>query len=273
MNRKCILMALFLSFVGGKLFGQNLLSNGDFEVYKSKPKKSGDFELVDVNNPSFSNSTSPDFFWGKRPRRYKAQPKSGKGMVGLICYHDQLKGKESYREYVSLKLETKMKTGKRYEINFWVTNYFYTTDQQMQRRNSNFSGRFFLEALGINFSLKEPVQNGSSLIKPDCYFKVSIDDYYKYWVQVNLVVEASSDFKYITIGSFEPDSLLNLHKGDNGGLQPFAYYFIDDVSIKAIPSSILEKVKVVDCVEQTIQKDTINIEEPCLLYTSPSPRD
>jgi len=265
MNQKYILMAFLVSFMGGKLFGQNLLSNGGFEVYKSKPKKSGDFELVDVNNPSASNSTSPDFFWGKRPHRYKAQPKSGKGMVGLVCYHDQVRGDESYREYVSLKLDTKMKTGKRYEISFWVTNYFYTTDKRMQRRNSNYSGRYFLEALGISFSLKKPVQYGSGLIEPDCYFQVSIDDYYKYWVQVNLLVEASSDFKYLTIGSFEPDSLLNLHKEDSGGLQPFAYYFIDDVSIKAIPSSVREKV--VDCVEQTIEKDTINVEEPCLTFT------
>lgn len=245
---------------------ENMILNGSFEFFERKPAKEGELPLLNVSNPAAKDSTSPDYYRGRFPRTLrKVTPQDGKGMIGLICYHDQNEN-IPYREYVTLALGEKMRAGHRYKISFYIRNNFVNLKQRINRRNAAFTGRYYLDQIGLSFSTTKIFQDKSLPLEPDCYYPVEINDYYYHeWHYVELTIEASEDAKYVTVGSFQPDSLIQYDTQTEQGKQPYAYYFFDNFTM--IENEYIRDYQLVNCMSLTkdlnldtlAQQDTVDV--------------
>ena len=238
---KTVLVFFFLifSFVGKS---QNLVVNGDFELYDQCPT------VVGSVNGYLQSGYCP--FWEGTTDYYNScdiQPnpcsdyghvgiplnstgyqsaQHGEGYIGLFIYYGS---EENYREYIVLPLMLQLTKDSVYNISFFVSK----------------AETFGMVSDGIMVSFTEdsvPILPGFDVL-PLNGFKMSDSPVIDYtnWVQLKKQYKAVGNEKFMVIGNFKPNSETSFEQGDffpwmcNGniiGYENEAYYYIDNVSVE-----------------------------------------
>lgn len=209
---------------------QNLVPNGSFENVNNLPLNwiSSKSEFAQCFNDWYmpSNGT-PDLFNLNLPISYKTScfstsdnavgqqpPSDGDNMVGIYAYDD---GLPSYREYLQIKLKSKLQIGKTYIVSMNVS---------LADKSS-----YAIKNIGMNLSTSAYTQySGVTILNlPYNVESQEVIDNKALWVNIRDTIVASKAYEYLTIGNFLPDHLTSIFQLDDAS-QP-AYYFIDDVRI------------------------------------------
>lgn len=152
----------------------------------------------------------------------KQAPRTGNRFAGIYTYsHESRPGQTSYREYVQIKLEEPLKPGNKY-----CAEAYASLAEGVYYASNNF---------GMRFNVKEHYSGSFAPLKlvPQLIEKKIIKDTSN-WVKISGMVEVDSVSQYLILGNFaddehtDRDSLTAQHRW-------FAYYFIDDVSVEALP--------------------------------------
>lgn len=237
--RYLLLIVLFIGIQNKPIFGQNLVPNGDFEIYSTLPNSSGDWAFctgwnnVNLNSGSWPYAT-PDYFHtsgtggGKIPNTAfgAVTAQSGNAIIGLYSRHSS---QLNSRDYMSTQLSSPLVVGTTYTISFWMTNgygsYFYGSS---------------CSHMGIQLSMAPLTQVNHENTGGTPQVEVPGDPWLPNWTFYSFTYVATSPFQYVTIGNFNNDATTTTTLHNAGANYPSgAYYFFDDVRIEAtIPLSI-----------------------------------
>lgn len=228
------LPALFLSLSVLAQEGENMVDNAGFEDAKNKKlRRTGDLDRAESWISPTGNTA--DLFSGEAkmpdvmtPENIYGteEPREGINYAGIITY--------SYREkedrtYITAKLNTPMKKGMRYKVQF------YASRAELAKYSAN--------RLGAHFSKRAP---GTDDKVPALILETHVEhpkevvfdgDYG--WDLVCGQYTAEGNEKYITIGNFYSDNEVtekrNRKPRDFRGKQIIAaYYYIDDISVQLL---------------------------------------
>ncbi|MBA3674339.1 MAG: gliding motility-associated C-terminal domain-containing protein [Chitinophagaceae bacterium] len=198
---------------------QNLVTNGDFEIYSNLPTRYGQSYLAvgwnNVNGIYVGFTGSPDYFhllanYGT----YFGQitPISGSAQMGFATY---LNTDKDFREYISTKFSSPMVAGQQYQISFYIT----------QGNDENYT--MSSNGIGVNLSTIPLTQGNNTFIPVSPQIEIpSIVTQKGSWQQYVFTFIAGSAFNYITIGNFRNDANTSVSSGLRG-----AYYFIDKIEV------------------------------------------
>lgn len=228
------LPALFLSLSVIAQEGENMVDNPGFEDAKNKKlRRTGDITRAESWVSPTGNSAdlfsaeakmpdvmTPDNIYGME------EPREGMNYAGIITY--------SYREkedrtYLTAKLNTPMKKGMRYKVQF------YASRAELAKYSAN--------RLGVHFSKRAP---GTDDKVPALILETHVEhpknavfdgDYG--WDLVCGEYTAEGNEKYITIGNFYSDNEVKEQRnrkprGIRGKQIIAAYYYIDDISVQLL---------------------------------------
>lgn len=232
-------------------FGQNLVLNPSFESYSSCPL--GPSELENANNwhHPFNNvigdtcSTSdlyntcspfgalgvgvPDNILGSEPAH------TGNGYAGIIAYEGfaligcTALGGSSWREYAMGELSSPLQAGQEYCVSFYISladNVKWATD--------DIAIYFSNSLLSINCS---SVSNSVLPYTPQLEYTGPDLDNANGWTELSWTYTATGGEAYFTIGNFKNDANTTYSCANSGAFNPYAYYYIDDVSVEPGPCS------------------------------------
>jgi len=148
------------------------------------------------------------------------QARTGSRYVGLITY-DPL---SNYREYIQGSTSAPLVAGQQYCVSMFVS------------RGDNVP--FATNNMGVYFSNTEYMRNAcpnNSLINvtPQLNYTCAPITDTANWVRLQWNYVAQGGERYFTIGNFYNNSNTTVVNLGGGGLNPYAYYYIDDVSIVA----------------------------------------
>ena len=212
------------------LLAQNLVPNGSFEDFNSCPDTT--YNINAANHWFNPGGFTPDYFnpcdttdwnYGVPHNQYGSQlAKTGVSYAGIISSWLYFGG-DSVREYISVKLTDSLKTGKKYEVEFYVSL------ADISPYSANNIGAYFSDTLVLSLSpyslaFIPQVQNN--------YLENPLTDKDN-WIEIKNTYIAQGGEKYIIIGNFNNDAstdTTNLDLG-NPNSDPWAYYYIDDVSV------------------------------------------
>jgi gliding motility-associated-like protein len=218
------LFGTFLLFVFG-LTGeaQNLVPNPSFEKYSNCPNAGGEIYFaipwVDPSSGSsdYYNACSSNF-QSSVPTNLSGHrwPRTGKAYAGIATYASTI---PQAREYIQVKLNDTLVTGKLYCVGFYVS-----FSEVAEFASNGFSAYFSLSPISCSACLLPYIPQINYLGSP-------ITDTAK-WTLISGTFIANGGEQYITIGNFNSDantisSLVN--PSGSGG--PAAYYYIDDVYV------------------------------------------
>jgi OOP family OmpA-OmpF porin len=227
-------MKVFISLAGLLLIAinsqsQNLVVNPDFEM------KGNCAGVIEANSalPGWysANDGSPDYYSALKNNLadYKSKltpsnlagtqvPSSGIAYAGFIAYTNAIQG---YSEYLGGTLTENLVAGMKYHFS-------------MNIALSNKSV-FGIEQIGIYFSVDSLHQKGQNTIVLEPQL---INDHSVVltksagWMKYEMDYIATGDEHFFVIGNFSlPDKINIIKTGRKKGI-PYAYYYIDDVSLK-----------------------------------------
>ena len=232
MNKPFYIFLFFIGFCCETKSQTNLVYNGDFEIYDTcPPMQSGNSTTMNYlkyctgwNMPTegssdYFNACSTNNLSGV-PKNYGGfqYPYNGNGYVGLYALIDFEPCQ--YREYIQTKLITPLIAGKKYDIEYFVSNSF------LQAAVNSISALFTVN------KINSPT---------DCFIKANPQVKYTggfltdtlSWTKISGSFYADGGEEYLTIGFFE-DTLY--HQGvlplipDSVSLGGYTiYYFIDGI--------------------------------------------
>ena len=230
--------------------GDNIIPNPGFERFGNVPigwtYKGADFGRV-VKYWFSATTASPDIYGeGVRvPRDWadkgfgKQKPRTGKAMAGITLY-GCVNGKPHCREYIEIQMAEPLVVDQAYELSYWV----YPMDKSM-----------FINNLGGYFSVK-PIERKtdeilvrdvqvqmSTIVKPEAKDK---------WIKVSGKFKATYEAEHLIIGNFNDDNNTLAEPNGTDGYN-YAYYYVDDVSLRKIPPYITPPVKDDDLTKQTLE--------------------
>ncbi len=216
------------------LVAQNLVPNSDFELYNPCPLAPGEFNnCTSWNNPT---GATPDYLnvcsWQiggvSVPNNILGMQnaRSGNGYAGLIAYEDggiigcpNTLFSSEWREYLHAQLTSPMQAGQSYCVEFFVS--------------LGDNVRYGIEDLGMYISTT-PINDPDSVALPYTPQVVNtngpITDITN-WVQITGTFVASGGEQYICIGNFQDDNSTNVVCANQNALNPYAYYYVEDVYI------------------------------------------
>lgn len=234
---KPLYILFLLLIIGTSSNAQNLVYNGDFEIFDTCPNTSSQLNLcTGWNAPtdgtsdyfnscsSFSSTVSvPNNFAGFQ------QPYSGNGYAGFFPFWDAFPCE--YREYIQTKLTQPMKVGVKYKIEFYVSLSF---------------PQAAVEKIGALFTTNQvnrvdfcPIFASPQVVNQNGFLTDSLG-----WTKIEGDFIANGSEEYLTIGYFEdtinssdlvlpilPDSITL------GFFNP--YYYIDGIEITEIEAEII----------------------------------
>lgn len=227
---------------------ENLIPNPSFEQYSGVPL--GWF----YNGSQFSRlikywysptQASPDAFgpdivvpshWRKKGFGVQ-RPHDGSTMVGITMY-GCADGKPHCKEYVQAPLQESMVIGQKYKVSFWV---------------ASLQDAVYIDKVGALFS-KEPIKlekDGLIEMKPQFRYDRIMQFPKGHWRKMEGEIVADSNYNFITIGNFSPDSDNDVN--DKDAKYKFAYYYIDKVTLTKSPPIIQENDKESSLVEHPIE--------------------
>ena len=208
------------------------LVNPGFEVCSSFPTNTGQWQVVDGWNNAGSMLASPDYYHylGAPAADLPETPMAmvdayeGDAIMGLIASGVQF---TNVREYVTAVFGTPMETGKEYIVSFKLTNGFKTEVS---------TAGLAVSDLGLYFSTSQPIQNGQLPLIVAPQFSLDTVFFSREWESINFIFEADQDYRYMTFGLFGDDSDkdIEIMEGDH---PTYAYYFIDDFFMEAVPEN------------------------------------
>jgi gliding motility-associated-like protein len=217
---------------------QNLVPNASFENLSSCPTDQGQIDraipwysptyygslpMSDVFNscvppPPFGMSGIPLNGWGYQ------YPRTGKGYAGACVFANYMAGSE----YISIKLDSVLETGKNYCINYYVSLSNYDTTIQ-----PNGGSTYAIDCMGLYISdttihlyTYSTIPVVPQIINPAGVFLSDTVN----WMLVSGVYSANGGEQYITIGNFK-DSASTNYIQISYSHSNLTYYYIDDVSV------------------------------------------
>lgn len=210
----------------------NLVPDPGFEVFREVP--------IDwfYTGTDFSNAmqywdsptgASPDVY-GPRiavPHNWRdkgfgnAYPLKGQSMAGLTLYGCQ-KGKPHCREYVQTQLIEPLVPDQRYEVIFWV---------------SHLPNSLQINQIGCAFSIQHQASELDEVLAlaPEVFSQRILYAPANQWLQVRQEFTARTPAEYMIIGNFSTDASTEVARKCAGKCLPFAYYYIDEVSVRKLP--------------------------------------
>jgi outer membrane protein OmpA-like peptidoglycan-associated protein len=232
----------------------NLVPNPGFEEYLSMPTDwfySGeDFTRV-MKYWESPTGASPDVYGPKVyvPKHWQekgfgqTKAQQGQSMAGLTLYgcHG---GKPHCREYIQTQLIEPLVPGQRYEILYWI--HHLTNSLQINN-------------LGIGFTSRRSVSQTDEIFTPD--YIVSNEDILTCapgrWMECKHEFHAQSDAGYLIIGNFRSDEETRVRTQCPEDCLPFAYYYIDDVTLRKLPPILDVPVPPDDLSRATLEEGKI----------------
>jgi gliding motility-associated-like protein len=227
---KQIITAVFISLIC--LSGNAQIVNGGFENYSSLPVNMGQWQVAQGWENAGSLVASPDYYHyaagvaADIPETALALVDSydGDAMMGFIACG---RSNTNLREYISTELSSPLQVGKKYRIQFHITNGIKTL--------SSLSG-LGVDKLGCYLSVNALTQIDQTPLMVNPQFRIEDVLYTEEWQTVTFTMIADQPFKFLTIGLFGDDSDKQIEIVD--GADPmFAYYFVDDFSMELISAT------------------------------------
>ncbi|MBX7183114.1 MAG: T9SS type A sorting domain-containing protein [Bacteroidia bacterium] len=236
---------IYICFVWGSSFGQdNLLQNHGFEEYITCPTNNSEGYFAFPKLPYWNDTSffgSPDYFnscsisedeWWPFPvfgvpKCYHGfqYAKEGNAFAGIITYKSF---EPNIREYLISRFISPLVNRKKYLVSFYVSpadTFKYATSRLAALITDGlpmFTTNLYNSIPQIvNNSMENPLTNLES------------------WTLVQDTFEAGGGENYIIIGNFfdtENSDTSTINSGSN--YQSFSYYFIDDVSVIELDTSI-----------------------------------
>lgn len=124
------------------------------------------------------------------------------------------------KEFLQVKLTEPLRPGTSYELEFWVS--VQQNGVKANKLGAGFSRQFLADTTA------QKIGN----IKPVAYFTEIIAPGKNEWLSLRHTFAADSSWQYLLIGNFFPDE--NTSVDTSSADLPYAYYLIDDVSIRNI---------------------------------------
>lgn len=234
-NNLGFFVLLFVLFVNISIIhSQNLIYNGDFELYSTLPNDLGDcMKAVGWSNSNGipyagSDWGTPDYLhwngfgYGKLPFNTSdsVYPYSGRAIMGL-CFWGNFD--EKFREYISTRLTQKMQVGSVYKLEMYITFGLYCNFDVYQTKN-----------FGMLFSKSQPKQQGYKVINliPQIQANTFIGSHK--WTKLSFSFRADSAYEFLTIGNFYDKAHTAVVFYDSGYMKSNAassYYYIDKISL------------------------------------------
>ncbi|MBX7241942.1 MAG: T9SS type A sorting domain-containing protein [Bacteroidia bacterium] len=227
----CFLSA-FLSFS----FAQNLVLNPGFEninVNCSGFAGAGYTNIVDWYNPDPTDTCStPDwfstclngFFPTAAPNSWlgSQSPRTGDAYGGFIAYEAT---SNSYREYLEGTLSSPLVQGQTYCVSFYIS-LADTVPFAVDKIGVYFSNTF------VQFPVSHCISTVPLPVTPQLQWAGGVADDVVNWVRMDWQYVASGGEQYFVIGNFFNNAATTIQNtGASGFTTPFAYYFVDDVSV------------------------------------------
>ncbi len=228
---------------------ENLIANPGFESFSAVPIgwfKKGEHYTRVMKYWESPTAASPDIFGPKvRVPTYWAEkgfgvqpPHSGGAMSGLTTYGCAEK-KTHCREYIAARLNEPLVVGQIYYAEFYV---------------SHLPGSYFSNNLGMLFSEKQIYHKTDELITGTP--QISASDILEIkkgkWQKIAGQFTAAAASEYLLIGNFFSDADSEF-KADQNNTIPYAYYYIDDVTVKKLPPYLPVPVRPDDLTLQTLE--------------------
>lgn len=238
---------IVVTFMFSWVSAQNLVLNPSFETFAPCPVGPGEFTNTqnwDDANSGADSTSSPDLYaacsWqiggvnspaallGYQPSR------TGFAHAGIINYEAvSLFGcvqlfSDNYREYIRGELSSPLQAGTQYDVSFYVN-----LANNAKFAVSNMGVYFSTTAVSQNFGTQPgPMQQTPQLT----YNGVLLDDTAQ-WKLLTWNYTATGGEQYFVIGNFDNDNGTNDQCVNANSFFPYAYYFIDDVSVVALTSA------------------------------------
>jgi len=232
---------------------ENIVPNPSFEKYSSPPIGwfyKGEHYTKVMKYWSAATMASPDVFgprvrvpvhWAEKGFGKQA-PRTGHSMSGITVFGCD-KGKPHCREYIQIQLAEPLVAGQNYKVAMWVNHL----PRSMLINNLGF---FFSEK-----KINEPT-DGVLNLHPQVNEKKIIDASKGKWVRVSGMFKAQEEANFLVIGNFFPDSLTTTRTAKKDPL-PYAYYYLDDVSVKKLPPILPIPVKEDDLTKVVLKKGKV----------------
>ena len=231
------------------------LVNPGFEESTAMPMAPGMWYLLPGWSNAGSGMSTPDFFHldgglgGDLPETPIAmvEPSEGRGIAGIAAIKRTGPGQPFAREYLVMELSEPLAVGQEYTLSFEVTN-----GQWLPTSVAGLS----VNALGLAFSVDEPLQVGTGSLSIPAAFQFSYSRYDEAWERISFTFVVMGPSRYLTVGVFEPDEQLDVEVV-MGEAPQMAYYFFDDFQLVEVsPEDGLTPA------EQTVKgPDTTPLEE------------
>jgi OOP family OmpA-OmpF porin len=235
MNSIKLVLILCCFIISTNLSSQNLVPNPSFEEHTSCPDNEDQLSFCkDWFNPTY---TSPDYYnkcsKGKMssvPCHFDGcrTPHSGDAYVGIINFDNRF---FSYREYIGTKLLFPLKEGSIYIVSMFVS-LSDSSQYYNNRFNFCFSNEKKLPELWKTNAYDLLICNSGALVYNDSMRNDNIN-----WHLIQTEYIAHGGEEYLMIGLFKDDlskkeynHAKKYNKTKRGNL-PYAYYYIDDVSV------------------------------------------
>lgn len=237
---------LVATLISTQSFSQNLVINPSFENISSCPLGPSEFENANNWHHPFNNiigdtcSTSdlyntcspfgafgvgvPANIMGNEPAH------TGNGYAGIILYEGfALTGctplfGSSWREYAMGELSSPLVAGEVYCVSFFVSladNVKWATD--------DIAVYFSNSLISIDCAT---VGNSVLPFTPQLEYTGPDLDNVNGWTELTWSYTATGGESYLTIGNFKNDANTSYSCSNAGAFNPYAYYFIDDVSVE-----------------------------------------
>jgi hypothetical protein len=213
---------------------QNLVINPSFESTLSCPGLGADWSSCKGwNNVNMNVGPgmwgTPDYFHpcgtnGTAPPNTFAgtcTAQDGNAFMAAVFYNSAY---TDAREYLSSKMLCTMRPGNTYTVSFWITN------------GAGVKSPYTIRNVGIVFSAVPLTQSGFSLINGSPQCEVTSNIASQAWVQYTFAINPTTNWDYLTIGNFRPDSSNNVTKTYSVPSAPqaaYANYFIDNIQVMA----------------------------------------
>ncbi len=231
-----IFLFLLFFFCCGLGFAQNLVLNPGFEninVTCSGFSGAGYTNLNDWENPDpLDTCSTPDwfstclnsFFPTSAPNSWLGSqaPRTGDAYAGIILYDATA---NAYREYVEGSLSSPLVAGQTYCVSFYVS-LADTVPFAVDKIGVYLSSGF------VQFPVSHCVNTVPLPVTPQLEWAGGVILNDSGWVRMEWQYTASGGEQYFVIGNFFNNTATTVQNtGSTGFANPFAYYFIDDVSI------------------------------------------
>jgi hypothetical protein len=213
---------------------QNLVPNGDFELYSTCPTD------LDINKSIgwYNSVLSPDYYnscAGSVPSTglgYQQDCCGGNGFVGLFGITGDGMGQPVDREFIGIQLTDTLMAGHKYIAHMYV--------------NKSNSFDYAIASLGMLFTdtaIILPSSQGYFTAVPQVINTMVVTDTAN-WVLIEDTLLAQGNERFLTIGNFNTTAQSDtINVGGNGPTGINSYYFIDHVEVYDISVTAGETIK------------------------------